>query len=113
MPRYMFLFVDDETWRERSSKEEVERGYAAVRAWWEELSEKGVIKGGDPLQPSRTATTVKRVNGKMQVTDGPFLEAKEQVGGYALIEVADLDAAIAAARSWPAGDVEIRPTVEH
>ena len=113
MPKYMLLFVDDETWRERSSKEELERGYAAVGTWWEALSRQGVIKGGEELQSSRTATTVRRVNGRMQVTDGPFIEAKEQVGGYALIEVADLDAAIALAKSWPAGDVEIRPTVEH
>lgn len=113
MPKYMLLFIHDETWREHSSKEELERGYAAVGAWWEDLSRRGIIKSGEELELSHTAATVRRVDGRMKVTDGPFIEAKEQVGGYALIEVADLDAAIALAKSWPAGDVEIRPTVEH
>ena len=113
MPQYLLMFVGDETWRERSSKEEIERGYAAVGKWWDELSHKGVIKGGEQLGPSRTATTVKRVNGAMKVFDGPFIEAKEHVGGYALIDVPDLDEAIRLAKSWPAGDVEVRPTVEH
>lgn len=112
MPKYMLLFVDDETWLEKSSKEEVAQVYAAVGRWWDELSQKGWMKGGEELRPSRTATTVKRVGGRMQVKGGPFIETKEQVGGYALIEVPDLDAAIACAKSWPAGDVEIRPIVE-
>ena len=59
-----------------------------------------------------TATTVRRVNGQMKVSDGPFIESKEHVGGYALIEVPDLDAAIAVAKSWPGSDVEVRPIVE-
>ncbi len=113
MPQYVLLFVGDETWRAQSTKEEIERGYAEVGKWWDELSHKGVIKGGEELQPSRTATTVKRVNGRMKVIDGPFIESKEQVGGYALVEVPDLDEAIRLAKSWPAGDVEVRPVVEH
>lgn len=113
MPQYMLMFVGDETWLEKSTKEELERGYAAVGKWWDELSRKGVIKGGEQLGPSRTATTVRRVNGTMKVFDGPFIESKEHVGGYALIDVPDLDEAIRHAKSWPAGDVEVRPTVEH
>ncbi|HZP96865.1 MAG TPA: YciI family protein [Candidatus Limnocylindria bacterium] len=112
MPRYMLMFVGDETRRERSSREERERTYAAVGAWWDELSKKGVVKGGEQLGPSATATTVRRVNGEMKVFDGPFIESKEQVGGYALIEAPDLDEAIRLAKSWPAGDVEVRPVVE-
>ena len=57
--------------------------------------------------------TVKRVNGTMKVIDGPFIESKETVGGFALIEVGDLDKAIAIAKSWPGGDVEVRPIVDH
>lgn len=113
MSHYVLLFVGDETWRERTSKAEIERGYAEVGRWWEDLSKKGIIKGGEELQPSRTATTVKRVNGTMQAMDGPFIESKEHVGGYALVDVPDLDAAIAIAKTWPAGDVEVRPCVEH
>ena len=109
MPHYMLMFVGDETRRE-GSKEEMDRGMAAVGRWWTE--NQNVIKGGNRLDVSRTATTVRRVNGQMKVIDGPFIESKEQVGGYALVEVPDLDAAIALAKSWPMGDVEVRPTVE-
>ncbi len=113
MPRYMLMFVgDDERWA-RQDKAETKAKYAEIGTWWEQLSAKGVIKGGEELQHRNTATTVRRVNGTMTVKDGPFIESKEHVGGYALIEVADLDAAIAVARSWPSGDVEVRPTVEH
>ena len=108
MPHYMLMFVGDEKAR---TKDEMDRGMAAVGQWWE--ANKTVIKGGERLDVSKTATTVKRVSGQMKVFDGPFIESKEQVGGYALIEVPDLDDAIRLAKSWPAGDVEVRPTVEH
>ena len=108
MPQYMLLFVGDENRRDTTKGPMPEVG-----KWWEELSKKGVIKGGERLDLSRTATTVRRVNGAMKVFDGPFIEAKEQVGGYALIDVPDLDEAIRVAKSWPMGDVEVRPTVEH
>ena len=111
MPQYVLMFVDDETWGQQS-KEETKRAYAAIETWWEELSKKGVIKGGEELQPKQTATTVRRMNGSMKVSDGPFIESKEHVGGFAMIEVPDLDAAIALAKSWPGGDVEVRPIVE-
>ncbi len=73
-----------------------------------------VIKGGEELQHKNTATTVRRVNGAMTVKDGPFIESKEHVGGYAMIEVPDLDAAIAIAKTWPGNSqtVEVRPVVE-
>ena len=78
-----------------------------------DLSQKGILKGGEELQPMHTATTVRRVNGSMKVTEGPFIESKEHVGGFGMIEVPDLDAAIAIAKSWPGGDVEVRPIVVH
>ena len=109
MPHYMLMFVGDEQRRE-GSKEAMDRGMAAVGKWWEE--HKAVIKGGERLDRSSTATTVRRVNGQMKVFDGPFIESKEQVGGYALVEVPDLDEAIRLAKAWPMGDVEVRPTVE-
>ena len=64
--------------------------------------------------PSRTATTVSWDDGRPIVTDGPFLESKESIGGYGVFEVADLDAAIEIAKGWPAPGhkVEIRPVVE-
>jgi hypothetical protein len=113
MPRYMLMFVGSDEDLEAMPKDKRDSAYADVGRWWGDLSAKGIIKEGEQLAPGRTATTVRRVNGKMQVSDGPFIEAKESVGGYALVEVPDLDAAIALAKSWPAGDVEVRPTVEH
>jgi hypothetical protein len=107
----MLMFVGDETWLQRSNKDEIERGLAAVGKWWDEHH--NIIRGGERLEPSKTATTVRRVNGQMKVFDGPFIESKEQVGGYCLVDVPDLDAAIKLAKSWPAGDVEVRPAVEH
>ncbi|HKW78301.1 MAG TPA: YciI family protein [Candidatus Limnocylindria bacterium] len=111
MPHYMLMFVGDESRRADRPKEETDRGLAAVGKWWQDNG--SVIKEGERLDLSRTATTVRRVNGAMKVFDGPFIESKEQVGGYALVEVPDLDAAIRLAKSWPMGDVEVRPTVEH
>ena len=113
MPHYMLMFVGSDEQLDSMPKDRLDNAYAEIGRWWEDLSKKGIIKEGEQLAPVRTATTVRRVNGKMQVSDGPFIEAKESVGGYALIDVADLDAAIALAKSWPAGDVEVRPVVEH
>jgi hypothetical protein len=86
--------------------------YARIGEWWGKHAEAGRIIGGEELQPASTATTV-RSNGQGRVvTDGPFMEAKETIGGYAVIEVADLDEAIEMAKTWPTGDaVEIRPVV--
>lgn len=113
MPKYMLMFVgNDEDW-ESQPKAELEKNYGRIMSWWDDLVKSGVVKGGEELKPQRTATTVRRVNGAMQVTDGPFVESKESVGGFALIEVEDLDKAIAVAKSWPGGDVEVRPIVDH
>ncbi len=112
MPKYMFLFVgSDEAWQSRS-KEQRERAYAEVGKWWEDGVKKGIIKGGEELQPAHTATTIRKRDGKVTVTDGPFIEAKERVGGFGVVELPDLDAAIALAKTWPGGDVEVRPCVE-
>jgi hypothetical protein len=113
MPKYMLMFVgDDQKW-ESQPKADLEKNYRRIMSWWDDLVKSGVVKGGEELRPQRTATTVRRVNGAMKVTDGPFVESKESVGGFALIEVADLDKAIAVAKSWPGGDVEVRPIVDH
>jgi hypothetical protein len=113
MPKYVLLFLGTDAQRDNTAKEQMDRVYAEIGSWWGDLSAKGVIKGGEELAPRRTATTVRRVKGAMQVSDGPFVESKEHVGGFAVVDVADLDAAIALAKSWPAGDVEVRPVVEH
>jgi hypothetical protein len=88
--------------------------YARIGAWWGEHSATGAILDGYELQPPSTATTIRRSEeGNVTVTDGPFLEAKEMIAGYGILEVPDLDAAIRLASGWPAPDVlEIRPIVE-
>jgi hypothetical protein len=90
-----------------------------VGAWWEKWAEAGkVLDGGAELQPSSTAKTVgPGPDGKPVVTDGPYLELKEVVGGFILLECDDLDEAVAVAAGWPGiaavGDkVEIRPLLE-
>jgi hypothetical protein len=95
------------------SPEEVRQRYAEVGRWFETHRDK--IKYADQLQEPSTATTVRHDrtgNTPTVVTDGPFIEAKEQIGGYASIEVTDLDEALRMARTWPGrGSVEIRPVV--
>jgi hypothetical protein len=112
MATYMLMFIDDPDQWDKTAKDEKDAKYAEIGKWWGDLTAKGVIKSGEELMNKRTATTVRRVNGQMKVSDGPFIESKEHVGGYALIEVPDLDAAIAVAKSWPGSDVEVRPIVE-
>jgi hypothetical protein len=74
------------------------------------------VLGGEQLQPAETATTVRSQNGETLLIDGPFIDAKEHVGGFILVDVADLDAALAIAAQIPAvrmgGAVEVRPLVE-
>lgn len=85
---------------------------AAYAAYTEALTKAGVFKGSGRLQQSATATTVRITNGKPQVLDGPYADSKEQLGGYFIIDVADLDAAISWATRCPAtghGVVEVRP----
>jgi hypothetical protein len=97
---------------ERLSEDEQEAivgEYLAIR------QSPGVI-GGEQLQPVETATTVRVQSGRMLLTDGPFVEAKEHLGGYILVEVDDLDGALEIAERIPAarmgGAVEVRPLVE-
>jgi hypothetical protein len=113
MPKYVLMFVGNDDWYDTQTKEELEKAYQPIMSWWDDLMKTGVLKGGEELGLQRNATTVKRVNGTMKAIDGPFIESKETVGGLAVIEVEDLDKAIAIAKSWPGGDVEVRPTVEH
>ncbi|HXL60507.1 MAG TPA: YciI family protein, partial [Mycobacterium sp.] len=68
---------------------------------------------GEQLEPPKTATTVRHQDGDIYVVDGPFIEAKEHIGGFAIVEVATFDEALDLARTWPAGgSVEVRRVVE-
>jgi hypothetical protein len=100
--KYMLIFAGD-----GDNDEKVMEG---VEAWWGKYSQSGAIVGGERLQPSSRATTVRFDGGAPSIVDGPFAETKETIGGYAIVEVPDLDAALEMAKSWPASPaVEIRP----
>ncbi len=108
--QYMLLIYETEG-RDRSSQEyaQLMREYMAFT---EDIVKSGNFKAGDPLEPTSSATTVRVRNGKTLVTDGPFAETKEQLGGYYLVEAKDLDEAIALAARIPAvrtGSIEVRP----
>jgi hypothetical protein len=110
--KYMLMFVqDNEGWEETAPPEVVKATYAKVGEWWAQHTASGAIEGGHQLQSSSTATTVEPASGA--VTDGPFLEAKESIGGYGIVEAPDLDTVIAMVKTWPASKkVEIRPVVD-
>ena len=111
MQYLLMAYVDEGGWP-KLSKAQQEQGVAAYAAYSEALKTAGVIKGSNRLQPSTVATTVRHTNGKSQVLDGPYVDSKEQLGGYFLIDVPDLDAALSWAARCPAashGVVEVRP----
>jgi len=85
--QYLLMAYVDETGWPKMSKSEQEQGMAAYAAYGEALKTSGVIKGSNRLQPSSVATTVRSTNGKSQVLDGPYVDSKEQLGGYFLIDV--------------------------
>lgn len=84
-------------------------------AFTRHLGERGAMKGGEALQSVATATTVRVIDGRTIATDGPFAETKETLGGFYLVEAADLDEAIAYAAMIPGarhGSIEVRPVME-
>jgi hypothetical protein len=114
--KYVLLFggtMEQVEQLEGKAREEALAAYVESGKWFEEYTKSGKVGGGEELQGPSTATTISRKNGKVTVTDGPFIEAKEVIGGFALIEVKDLDEALELAKAWPGGPVEIRPIVEH
>jgi len=111
--KYVLLFCgDDEDARAFAalSEAELKERYAQVGRWFAGNRDK--IGGTNQLQAPETATCVRFGQGGVTVTDGPYMEGKEQIGGYAEIDVADLDEALEMARTWPGrGTVEVRPVV--
>ncbi|MFZ0270894.1 MAG: YciI family protein [Acidobacteriaceae bacterium] len=108
---YLLMIYGEESMWDKMTPEQQQQGAAAYMAYTEALKTAGVLKGSNRLRPTPTATTVRPVNGKTQVLDGPFADTKEQLGGYYLIEAADLDEALKWAAKCPAashGAVEVR-----
>jgi hypothetical protein len=113
--KYILMdYVNEAGWPQLTRAEQ-EHWLGAYKAYMEAMTKAGVLKSSNGLKPTASATTVRVANGKTQVLDGPYAETKEQLGGFHIIEVADLDAAISwAARSPTAlhGVVEVRPVME-
>lgn len=113
--KYLMLIYDAEQSRDSLSESQRQQIYGEYRALREQLQAKGQFLGGSQLQPVSTATSIRVRDGKALVTDGPFAETHEQLGGYFLIEAKDLDEANSIAAKIPSarmGTVEVRPLVE-
>jgi hypothetical protein len=113
--KYILLICRDEQAWDRLSVTERQQIYGESMELAQELTSRGQYLGGFPLHPSSSATSVRVRDGKRLVTDGPFAETREQLGGYLLIDVNDLDEAIAIAARIPVArtsTVEVRPVRE-
>src|SRR5713226_4599704 len=113
--KYLCLIYEDQTQWAKMPKAEVDKVFAEYGAYTEGIKKSGHYLGGDALQPTHTATTLRVRNGKLSTTDGPFAETKEQLGGYYLLEAKDLNDAIQVAAKIPGarmGGVEVRPVME-
>lgn len=113
--QYLLLIYENEAERTDRPKEESQKVHAEYGAFTRSIIESGHFKAGDALQPTSTATTVRVRSGKQLITDGPFAETREQLGGYYLIEAKDLDEARAIAARIPSsrhGSIEVRPVMK-
>jgi hypothetical protein len=102
--RYLLMIAGDETAEKHQ--------YDGCDGWGEDLARRGKIHGGGGLRPPSEATTIRVRDGEVLLTDGPFTEAKEQIGGYVVLDCDDLDEALEIAAKHPAatyGSIEVRP----
>jgi len=113
--QYILLdYVGEQGWPQLT-REEQQHWLGAYRAYMQAMADAGVLKHSAGLQPTATATTVRTSDNKHQILDGPYADSKEQLGGFHIIEVPDLDAAISWASRSPTsvhGVVEVRPLFE-
>ena len=112
--KYLCLIYDDEKKVNGMAKDEADAFMGEYFAFTDGIRQSGHYVAGHQLQPISTATTVRRRNGQLSTTDGPFAETKEQLGGFYLIEARDLSEALQVASKIPStrtGSVEVRPIV--
>jgi len=114
--QYLCLIYEDEQEWQKLPKTEAEKIIGEFSSYTESIKNSGHYVGGNALQPTHTATTVRVRNGRLATTDGPFAETKEQLGGYYLVQAKDLNEAIQVASRIPGarlGAVEVRPILEY
>ena len=114
--KYLLLLAGDESGWENLSEEEAASEMAAYEKYDKEAIAAGVFVAGEGLQPTSTATTVRIVGGERVLSDGPFAETKEQIGGFYVLDCKDLDEALDWAERCPAsgsGSIEIRPVIDY
>ena len=113
--QYLLLIYGDEAHWAGLSKEESDAIFDEYRTFTESIAAQGIMQGGAALTPVSTARTVRVREGRSTVSDGPFAETREQLGGYYLLECADLDEAARWAAKIPdarSGSVEVRPVMQ-
>jgi hypothetical protein len=114
--QYLLTIYSDESWYATASPQELGAVMEAYNRFTEEAKAAGAFVGGEGLQPTATATTVRVRDGEALLTDGPFAETREQLGGFYLLECADLDEATRWAAKIPEakrGSIEVRPVMDY
>jgi hypothetical protein len=113
MTQYLFMLYDNESWYDEVNDEGWQEAMQAHGAFAEAVEAAGArVLGGNALERSSTATTVRNGSDGSLTTDGPFVETKEAIGGYYLIEASDLDQALELAAKCPSSNVEVRPILD-
>jgi len=110
--RYLLLIYGDETTWSDASPEEMAAIMAAHEAFSRATEQEGILRGGEALEPTAAAATVRVRDGETMLTDGPYAETREQLGGFYIVECDSFDQAVDAARRIPEaahGSVEVRP----
>ena len=110
----LLIYASEQDWASQT-EEESQAAYQEYMAFTKDIVDRGLMAGGEALQPTATATTVRVRNGETLTTDGPFAETKDQLGGFYLVDCKDLDEAIEVAARIPdvrRGSIEIRPVME-
>jgi hypothetical protein len=114
--KYLLLLYGDESGWTDASPEAVQQMMEAYGAYDQAVKDAGVFVAGEGLEPTHAATTVRMKDGELVLTDGPFAETREQLGGFYVLECADLDEAIRWAGKLPdvdKGSVEVRPVLDY
>lgn len=110
--KYLLMIYSDEAGMASATPADSQQVLAAYGAYSKAMLDAGIMLGGERLRPTSAATTVRLKNGKSEVLDGPYAETREQLGGYYMIDVADLDTALTWAARCPGaahGTMEVRP----